>query len=593
MSAQRSSNLFAVEVDGRPIGDDLAGSLLEAFVEDEVNLPDAFQLTFRDPMRTVIKMGGFEIGKRVKISVVSEESPEGLPIMDGEITALEASVERTQTLTVVRGYDPVHRLQRGTMTETHLDVTYGDIVAKVAQRRGLDKGDSGTSTVVHEAVVQWNQTDWEFLSHLASEIGHEVVCVDGRLHLRQPNDSATAPGGGGLDSDDARQLVVGANLLHLRATVSGAEQVEEVHVRGWDYKTKEAIEGAARAGDGARSAAAGAGSAGLAERLSGGTMVRADLSMASEEVAQHSAEALVEQLGSAAVELDGVVFGNPALRAGVSVSLANVGDPFDGKYVLTSCRHTYDPENGYLTAFRVCGRQTRTTLGLMNGKRGGARGGVAGVVPALVSNIDDPDTLGRVKLSFPWLSDKAESHWARVALPGAGPERGLAVLPEVGDEVLVAFNHGDPRIPYVIGGLYNGKDKLPGKPVDGGEVVTRALVSRKGHRVELHDRDDAITVSTADGNHRIVVDQKGSKVVIETSGDVEVTAKGNLAVKAPSGMKVESSGALELKGNGVTIDAGGGAFSAKGSTAKVEGSGTAELSSSGQTTVRGSLVKVN
>jgi uncharacterized protein involved in type VI secretion and phage assembly len=387
--------------------------------------------------------------------------------------------------------------------------------------------------------------------------------------------------------------VVGANLLTLRATVSGAEQVEEVQVRGWDYKTKEAIEGVAKAGDGARSASAGEGAAGLAERLSGGTMVHTDLSMVSEEVARHSAEALVEQLGSAAVELDGTVVGNPALRAGVSVSLTNVGAPFDGKYVLTSCRHTYDPENGYRTAFRVSGRQKRTMLGLVNGKRGGARHGVAGVVPALVSNIDDPDNLGRVKLSFPWLGDKAESHWSRVVLPGAGPERGLAVLPEVGDEVVVAFDHGDPRTPYVIGGLYNGKDKPPDKLVEGGEVVMRALISRRGHRVELQDKDDAITIATGDGKHRIVVDQKGSKVVIETSGDVEVSAQGNLAVNAPRGMTVESSGALELKGNGVTIDAGGGAFSAKGSSAKVEGSGTAELSSSGQTTVRGSMVRVN
>jgi uncharacterized protein involved in type VI secretion and phage assembly len=593
MPAQRSSNHFAVEVDGQPIAEELAGALLEAFVEDEVNLPDAFQLVFRDPMRTVIKTGGFEVGKKVKIKVVDEEVPGGRPIVDGEITALEASVERTQTLTIVRGYDPVHRLQRGTMTETHLDVTYSDVVAKVAQRRGLEKGDAGTNNVVHEAVVQWNQTDWEFLSHLAGEIGHEVVCVDGHLHLRQPTDSGSAPGAGNLDSDDARQLVAGANLLHLRATVNGAEQVEEVHVRGWDYKKKEAIEGLAKAGSGARSAAAGEGASGLAQRLKGGTLVQADLSMGSEEVARHAAEALVEQLGSAAVELEGVVFGNPALRAGVSVSLANVGAPFDGKYVLTSCRHTYDPDNGYLTSFRVSGRQTRTVLGLINGRRTGDRRGVGGVVPAVVSNVDDPDGHGRVKVSFPWLADKAESYWARVSLPGAGPARGLAVLPEVGDEVLVAFAHGDTQLPYVLGGLYNGKDKLPGKPVDSGAIVSRALVSRKAHKLELHDKDDAITLATGDGKHRVVIDQKGSKIIVETAGDVEVSAKGKVGVKASGDVKVEASGKLELKGNGVTIDAGGGAFSAKGTSAKVEGSGSAEMSSSGQTTVRGSMVMIN
>ena len=100
------------------------------------------------------------------------------------------------------------------------------------------------------------------------------------------------------------------------------------------------------------------------------------------------------------------------------------------------------------------------------------------------------------------------------------------VLPEVGDEVLVAFDHGDPRLPYVIGGLYNGKDKLPVNPSTAARSSTGRSCRRKAHRVELHDKDDVITIATGDGKHRIVLDQKGSKVVLETTGDVEVTAKG-------------------------------------------------------------------
>ncbi|MET0578945.1 MAG: VgrG-related protein, partial [Ilumatobacteraceae bacterium] len=418
--------------------------------------------------------------------------------------------------------------------------------------------------------------------------------ADSRLHLRQPGDSSSGPQPGDLRSEDPRQLVAGSNLLRLRATLSGAEQVTEVEVRGWDYKTKEAVKGTAKAADGSRSASAGSGAATMATDLDGGTLVKADLPIDSNESAQDAADSLIEQLGSAAAELDGVAAGDPALRAGVMVSLSGVGDTFNGKYVLTSCRHTYDPANGYQTAFRVSGRQTRTMLGLVRGQ--GARGAqeaVRGVVPAIVSNIDDPDSLGRLKVAFPWLGDNAESHWARVMAVGAGNERGLHVLPEVGDEVLVAFDHGDPRQPYVIGGLYNGKDKPPVNAVDNGQVIKRAIVSRNGHQVELDDKDDVITIATGDGKHRLVIDQKNSKVVLDTSGDVEVTAKKKLAVTASDGMSFESQGAFEVKANGVTIDAGGGAFNAKGSQAKVEGSGTAEISSGGQTTVRGSMVSIN
>ena len=412
MAAQRSSNVFEVKVDGTVIAAEIASSLIEASIEDEVNLPDAVELVFRDPLRTTISAGRFEIGKKLSVAVVNEASPQGTPIFEGEITAIEAEIERDRTLAIVRGFDPAHRLQRGTTSETHLDMTYGDIVGKVAQRRGLQAGEAGTNTVVHEAVVQWNQTDWEFLSTLAAEIGHEVVVADGRLHLRQPGASSSAPAGGDLRSDNDRQLVAGGNLLRLRATISGAEQVAEVQVRGWDFKSKEAVSGSAKAADTSRSASAGVGAATIADRLSGGTLVKANLPVESEELARAAADSLVEQLGSAAAELDGVATGNPALRAGVTVSVANVGAPFDGRYTLTSCRHTYDPVSGYQTAFRVSGRQTRTMLGLVRGS-GHNGSAIGGVVPAIVSNLEDPDRLGRMKVSFPWLADRSESPWAR------------------------------------------------------------------------------------------------------------------------------------------------------------------------------------
>jgi uncharacterized protein involved in type VI secretion and phage assembly len=592
--AAHGTNAFKIEVDGSPLTPAVASALLEASVEDEINLPDAFELVFRDPLRTVIDAGHFAIGKALKISVVSEAAAGGTLIFDGEITALEAEIDRDRSAAIVRGLDPAHRLQRGTNTETHLDVTYGDIVGKVAQRRGLQQGDGGTNTVVHEAVVQWNQTDWEFLSTLAAEIGHEIVVAERKLHLREPGESSSGPTAGRLRGpDDPRKLVAGANLLRLRATVSGAEQVEEVEVRGWDYKAKEAVTGTAKATDAARSASAGTGSATLAGALGGGTLVKSDLPVESNETAQDAADSLIEQLGSAAAELEGTATGDPTLRAGVSISLAGTGKTFDGKYVLTSCRHTYDTHSGYQTAFRVSGRQTRTMLGLTRGGRGDG-GSVGGVVNALVSNIDDPDSLGRIKVTFPWLGDKSETHWARVSAIGAGNERGVLIMPEVGDEVLVAFDHGDPRLPYVIGGLYNGQDK-PAVPnaVDNGKVVQRAIVARNGHQLVLDDKDDVITIATGDGQHKVVIDQKSKKILVDTAGDVEVKAQQNVTIKAAADMNLEATGAFELKANGVTIDAGGGAFSAKGVQATVQGNGTAEISSSGQTTVRGSVVMIN
>ena len=77
---------------------------------------------------------------------------------------------------------------------------------------------------------------------------------------------------------------------------------------------------------------------------------------------------------------------------------------------------------------------------------------------------DDPDELGRVRVKYPALGDETEGWWARVAAPGAGKDRGLLMMPLVGDEVLVGFEHGDARRPFVLGSLWNGEDK-PGELV--------------------------------------------------------------------------------------------------------------------------------
>ncbi|MBU0960029.1 MAG: phage tail protein, partial [Proteobacteria bacterium] len=113
---------------------------------------------------------------------------------------------------------------------------------------------------------------------------------------------------------------------------------------------------------------------------------------------------------------------------------------------------------------------------------------IQGVVIGVVTNNEDPEGMGRVKVKFPWLSDEDESNWARVASPMAGKERGMYFLPEVDDEVLVAFEHGDMRFPYIIGSLWNGTEPPPASNDDGQNNV-RMIKSRSGHVISLTDED--------------------------------------------------------------------------------------------------------
>jgi len=198
-------------------------------------------------------------------------------------------------------------------------------------------------------------------------------------------------------------------------------------------------------------------------------------------------------------------------------------------------------------------------------------GRILGVVAGVVTNNKDPDKLGRVKVRFPWLSDTDESWWARVASPMAGKDRGVFFLPEVDDEVLVLFEHGDPRFPYVIGALWNGSTP-PFLTNDDGKNDKRVIRSRSGHTITLNDKDGEETIEIVDktGDNSVVISSKDNKLTISASSDIsitsangkvslsgkgiELTSEADIKLKASGGMNLEASGKAVLKGSTVEIN---------------------------------------
>jgi phage baseplate assembly protein V len=195
---------------------------------------------------------------------------------------------------------------------------------------------------------------------------------------------------------------------------------------------------------------------------------------------------------------------------------------------------------------------------------------IHGVVIGVVTNNKDDQGLGRVKVRFPWLSGTVESHWARVATPMAGNGRGLYSLPEVDDEVLVLFDRGDVRFPFVIGALWNGKDKAPSSNGDG-HNAERVIKSRSGHVIRLTDESGAekVEIVDASGKNRVVIDTAANAVTVSADtrivlsapqGDVVIEANNlkiaanNAEVAVKSAMKIEATAALELKGQPIKLN---------------------------------------
>jgi uncharacterized protein involved in type VI secretion and phage assembly len=196
---------------------------------------------------------------------------------------------------------------------------------------------------------------------------------------------------------------------------------------------------------------------------------------------------------------------------------------------------------------------------------------VTGVVVGVVTNNQDPDGMGRVKVKFPWLSDADESQWARLAVPMAGADRGVYFLPEVDDEVLAVFEHGDMRFPYVIGALWNGKDAPPATNDDGKNNL-RLIKSRSGHIVKLNDEDGKETIEIIDmsGNNSIVIDTSENTITITSDKDItlsatqgtikldaqkiELKSSADTKLEAGAKMNVEASATMTVKGATVNIN---------------------------------------
>jgi phage baseplate assembly protein V len=206
-----------------------------------------------------------------------------------------------------------------------------------------------------------------------------------------------------------------------------------------------------------------------------------------------------------------------------------------------------------------------------DGRAGGRDRRVSGVAVGLVVDNQDPQGLGRVRLKFPTLSDDEIGHWARVAVLMAGAERGTFFLPEVDEEVLVAFEQGDITRPYVLGGLWNSVDKPPEANADGQNNL-RLVKSRSGHLIRLDDSAGAekIEILDSSGNNSITLDTASNTITIVAVGDVtieapqgtlklsaqtiEISSSANTEVKAQGNLTLEASGNAALKGALVNIN---------------------------------------
>jgi uncharacterized protein involved in type VI secretion and phage assembly len=637
-----------LEIDGVKASPELLQDILQIAVEESLHLPGMFTLIIensyipgRSEDRAWKHENSFQIGKSIKIGFGSGttedekfKKQEKDSILEGEITAIESHFSATsQAPIIIRGYDISHRLHRGRYNRSFQNKTDADIVKKIAGEVGISTGtidetggpygygDIGGS---NGYIFQENQTNMEFLRERAARHGFELFIQDGKLNFRKPNVA------------EKLQLKWLENLHSFRIRISSSEQVQQVEVRGWDYSKKRPLTTTANQGKVNTKTEFGQGnqtSTAFKGKPPTPKLIVVDQPVFDTAEAQKIAQSLSDEIEGEFVEAEAIAEGNPKIRPGTVISITDMGK-YSGEYYITETRHLYQ-ERIYTTEFTVKGLRGGDLLTLLSPHSHLQPGQT--LMVGIVTNNQDPKGWGRVRVKLPTLTEEHESYWARIVAIGAGPQRGFDCLPEINDEVLVAFEHGDIHRPYIIGNVWNGQDPPPEKVADSvvdGKVRLRTFKTRTGHRLQfieedkgtvkkgidldsvyghqihLNDTERNIDIKTKEG-HQILLDDQNRKITIKTKGGhtcimddttqkISLSSTATIEITAPQKITISVGGStielmpanINIKSTIINVEAttslnlkGTVSANLEGTTTSVKGTAIAQ--------VQGALVKIN
>jgi uncharacterized protein involved in type VI secretion and phage assembly len=584
----------AVKVNGTPLDDTVMDFVEKIEVRSAVGLPDMATVRIGDPegvmlgnadaMRTGLpSRPPFEIADEIEISLGDPLARRPTTVFKGEIVALETDFDTAAATIGIRAYDRAHRLQRGRKSRTFLGQTSSDVIRTVVADAGITQSVIESTTTVHDFLQQSMESDWDLCQRLARaenmEFGYDAL--QGAFLRAAPKSGGAVP-----------ELKWRENLLSFRPRITAVQQPTRVVVRNYDPATKKEVVGTATNANGLPRALAD--QRDKAKKFGEAELLVSDRIATTQQEAQQLAQGTMDHLASGFFEAEGVTPGNPQLRAGGQVKIGEVGR-FSGEYALTSVVQAYGHGN-YRTRFVISGRHPRTLTDVMRPKQ--ERDWGATLVVGLVTNLNDPDSLGRVKVKLPALGDSMESTWARVATAQAGAGRGMAFLPMIGDEVIVAFEHGDTRRPVVLGALHNAKD-APDQSMrgsqDGGSLV---IVGHKDADVQLTKQftiackeqmtidvkraTDGKDVQVQNGEFHLTT---AGKIEIAGDAEIEISSRGAMTIKSSAALNVEATGQVKIRGSSsVDVEAG--------AQLKLKGNAGVDIESSGMVNVRGSMINL-
>jgi phage protein D/phage baseplate assembly protein gpV len=485
----------AVKVDDVALTGRHAARVEGVLVQQQLSMPTLCELTFAVSNEDRAQEVPIWPGASLRLELQGEL----LPLFSGQVTAVEYGYHPSTGHEVrVRAYDALHTLRKRQPIRAHVQVTLESLARELVGDLGLTI-ESTAPGPVWQRLIQHAQSDLELLTDVAARCGAYLTVRNTTLHL------LTLEGIG-----DPVPLRMGESLLEARIEVNTDPACRSVSAMGWDpsrVETFQATADHARAGRLEMSETA-------PDRLgTPGHRTLADEIATAEDQVTAAAQAELDARVAREIVLRGSAPGDVRLAPGARVRLSGVTPPFAGEYVLTRVRHSIDRQRGYVTEISTEPPASRART----------RGAIAAY--GIVTRIDDPDGLGRVRVKLPTYGD-LETEWMGVLTPGAGAGKGLVTLPDVDDQVLVLFAQGDPASGVVLGGLY-GLGAPPDSGLEEGVIARYTLLTPGRQRVQLDDSRKLLRVENSEGSY---VELAPGRMVLHAETDLLIEAPGRRVV---------------------------------------------------------------
>lgn len=532
-------------IDGQPLAASFA--LLGIDVSRVVNRIPIAMLTLQtlgsvSEEAPLLAGGPFAPGAEVEIKLRGADGDE-VSVFKGVVTALAVHTRDGAPTLEVTIKDKAIGLAGPRRSRVWADMTDADVISAIVSAAGLVIGDAPNTRPAHKALVQYEATDWDFILCRAEANGLVVTVRDGTLSLAKMDPSAAAAQSFTLGLD-----AIGDIHFELDATAPMPSLTSLV----WD---PDQLAAAAPAdADILSLPQGGIGGDGVGEALGFGPAHLTHMVPLPQAEARTWAASRMARARLALIRGRLSIPGLPDADVMQVATLAGFGDRFNGSALITGVRHRLDAR-GFSTdlQFGLPAEPVGRLPGIADMAAGGLLPPIAGVQTGTVVDSGDPDQHGRVKVSVPAIAtDSTASLWARVACPDAGPQHGFCFLPEVGDEVLVAFLDRDPRYPVVLGRLHGSKNPPPDGFTD---TKQKAIITTRDVRIVFSEADKpAVTISTP-GGRTVTLDDDGKSITLSDKDKNTITLDANgITIDSGKDLTLKAAGAVKVSGSTVDLN---------------------------------------